>query len=207
MQHYVSGLVESGTRRYVRAMLHRSHRFRARYYNVLYNIALFAFFFAVTGGILYYMRTRKESVEKKRGRQLDQRNYVIDKLNQYNRTALRVDGAYNAPLSANNPVVGVGGYAALTSDREGHSEAEAYHHERIFGEEIDHSLPREAIVSTPSDSVLRALGNGVAYNGAPPRTHETWMRGMEDVRARAGTHTARLPSYSEVHRVVDASLV
>jgi hypothetical protein len=201
--HYVSSLVESGTRRYVRAMLHRSHRFRARYYNTLYNLALLALFAAVTAGILYYMRTRKETAEKKRMRQLDQRNYVIDKLNQYNRTALRVDGAYNAPLSANNPVIGVGGYAALASDP---SEAEAYHHERIFGEGIEPSVPRES--AAPSESVLRALGNGVAYNRRPTTTHETWMRGMEDVRARAAAHApARLPSYSEVHRVVDASLV
>ena len=188
----MSGLVESGTRRYVRAMLHRSHRFRARYYNALYNFSLFVLLAAMTAGILYYMRTRKETAEKKRMRQLDQRNYVIDKLNQYNRTALRVDGAYNTPLSANNPIVGVGGYTAIAASP---PDAEAYHHEMIFGEGMEPSLPR-----APSDSVV---GSGAA----PTRTHETWMRGMEDVRARSAAREPRLPSYSEVHRVVDASLV
>lgn len=118
MQHLpiVSNLVEGGTRRYVRMMLLRSHDFRVRHYNFLFNIGLLVAFVLLISGVLYYMYHTKETKDKTRMRKRLQRNYVIDKLHAYNHATRSIDGAYNTPLSANNAMVSERGYGTFEED-------------------------------------------------------------------------------------------
>ena len=100
MPTFNTHLVESNTRSYVNYMLMKSHKVRVQYYNFFFNTSLFIAFVVVVGGSLYYKWRSKESESEKATRQLMKRNYVIQRLNQYNH-ALKNDGAYNTPLSAN----------------------------------------------------------------------------------------------------------
>lgn len=116
--HVVSNLVEGGTRRYVKMMLVRSHDFRVRHYNFLFNVGLLLAFVSLVSSVLYYMHRTKETKDKKHMRKLTQRNYVVDKLRAYNRATLSVDGAYNTPLSANNALVAERGYGTFGEEEE-----------------------------------------------------------------------------------------
>lgn len=98
-------LVEGSTRNYVNYMLIRSHKVRVRYYNFFFNAFLFGLFVFVVGGSLVYKWRTKESSEEKSLRRLMKRNYVLERLGAYNKTAKSIDGAYNTPLSANSHLV------------------------------------------------------------------------------------------------------
>lgn len=100
MPTFNTSLVENKTRTYVNYMLMKSHNVRVRYYNFFFNASLLIAFVVVVGGSLFYKWRCKESESERATRQLMKRNYVIERLNQYNH-ALKNDGAYNTPLSAN----------------------------------------------------------------------------------------------------------
>mgnify|MGYP006092913867 CR=1 FL=1 len=97
-----SNLIESGTRRYVGMMLVRSHEFRRRHTNILFNAGLGAALFGLVALVLYYKRRTRENQAETDIRLFQKRNYVLDKLNNYNKTVLSVDGAFHTPQSANS---------------------------------------------------------------------------------------------------------
>lgn len=100
MTTFTTHLVENNTRKYVNYMLIKSHDVRVRYYNFFFNLFLLIVFFLVVGGSLFYKWRSKENETEKATRKLIKRNYIIQRLSQYNH-ALKEDGAYNTPLSAN----------------------------------------------------------------------------------------------------------
>jgi len=206
MTQYTSNLVESGTRKYIRMMLIRSHRFRERHYNIMFNMTIGLLFIGLVGGVLYYKHVTKEKRSDKYRRKLESRRYVIDKLSNYNRANMRVDGAYNTPVSSNHPEYG------LFSDFLGRSSSISH----MVDGDVDSNMDDERyhvseIRREKEEEMSRALGGGMRVKGvhdvprAPTRGRvpSRWMSSMLDSEARGNYE---IPTYTGSVGTIEASL-
>lgn len=210
---YTSNLVESGTRRYIGSMLVRSHEFRRRHYNFFFNVGLTLFLFGLVSLVLYYKRRTRETPTEADHRLLEKRNYVLNRLSQYNKKTLSTDGAFNTPLSANSPLLhmetGVSRNAEYAaSDGTGTRESPVAAGASIFRED-DHDW--ETAASGPRRSERTAPFSGNASD---------WYQSMltyqdQEIGASASQPTGRrrrpedehvIPQYSRVNPAVEASL-
>tara|TARA_Y100001958_G_C21228141_1_gene553620 strand:+ start:407 stop:952 length:546 start_codon:yes stop_codon:yes gene_type:complete len=95
-------LIDRNARVALQNMLYRSHQIREHYYNLFYNLGYLLLFLVVVGGGLYYMYKTKETNDMKKRRETNRNIYVLEKLNNYNKNQLNIDGAYHSPMSYNN---------------------------------------------------------------------------------------------------------
>ena len=208
MTQYTSNLVESGTRKYIRMMLIRSHRFRERHYNIMFNLTVGLLFFGLVGGVLYYKHVTKEKRSDKYRRKLESRRYVIDKLSNYNRANMRIDGAYNTPVSSNHPELG------LFSDFSGRSSSVSQSQVMDGGNESKMDEERyhvSEVRKEKEEEIKRALGGGMRVRQvhevprAPSkgRVPSRWMRSMIDGEA-VGNY--EIPKYTGALGAIEASL-
>lgn len=232
MTTVVSNLVETGTRKYVKMMLNRSHEFRQRHYNFFFNIALLTLFIILVSGTLTYMHYTKETKNSKKLKQLSQRNYIIDKLHAYKRSTIAIDGAYNTPLSSNNQLVSNVNYSSFTNQsfndqnifNENKENSDEYHHTQNIRNNDPEIKQRHQMkynpngtTSTTTPSVLneeeirRALQQGTAYS--KPTKHSTqkmptsssaWLYSMINLQNQA---TFNIPKYNGIVKTIETSLL
>ena len=76
-------LIENGTQYFLRELLKNCHSIRMNYYNQIYNIGLFIFFFFILATFLIFSYkgklTQEQIDEKERERQL----YILSKVKNY----------------------------------------------------------------------------------------------------------------------------
>lgn len=76
-------LVEPGTRYFLNESLKQCNVIKTKYYNVLYNIGLFAFFLFILGGILIYKYKGRLSEEEKEQRSREKKQYILEKIKNF----------------------------------------------------------------------------------------------------------------------------
>lgn len=76
-------LVEPGTRYFLNESLKQCHIIKTKYYNVLYNIGLFALFIFVLGGILIYKYKGRLTEEEKEQRSREKKQYILEKIQNF----------------------------------------------------------------------------------------------------------------------------
>ena len=104
-EHMIPALIDRNARVALQNMLYRSHQIREHYYNLFYNLGYLLVFLLVVVGGLYYMYKTKETNDMKKRREKSKNLYVLEKLNNYNKKQLNIDGAYHSPMSYNNDVM------------------------------------------------------------------------------------------------------
>ena len=125
MQH----LIEAGTKTYLDAMLRHSRALKERHYQLYYNLSLLGGLVILVGGALLYMYRTKETRAQAGARKRDEKRYMLEKLNVYNRWTMKAGGAIDAPFSANSqPTPG-----GLMGARDDEGNAVARELNRLYG--------------------------------------------------------------------------
>ena len=222
MVQHTSNLVESGTRKYIRMMLVRSHAFRQRHYNIMFNLTLGVVFVILAIGILYYKRATKEKADERRLRELHSRKYVIDKLSKYNHATLRVDGAYNTPVSSNHPELGQSNLFSDTAMLASAMHESTSHDNNNAGADAGADADADAgryhnqmLREERNEELKRALGGGMVHRryrahyvpNVPMKGHgvSSWMRSMIHEKEKLGDY--EIPKYTGAVGALEASLV
>jgi hypothetical protein len=76
-------LVESNVRAYLYNTLNKCHEYKASIYSWTFNISIFLGLVLIIGIILYLRRKRELPVWEKEARMLQEQNYVLSKIREY----------------------------------------------------------------------------------------------------------------------------
>lgn len=121
-------LIETGTKNYIDAMLKHSRALKERHYQLYYNISVLGGLVLVVGGALLYMYRTKETRAQAIVRKRDEKRYMLEKLNVYNRWTMKAGGTFDSPFGANSePAPG-----GLTGARDNEGNAVARELNRLY---------------------------------------------------------------------------
>jgi hypothetical protein len=79
-------LTEPGVKSFISGVLKGCHQLKSQHYNTIFNVSMFALFFIILGGILYYKYKGKLTPEEKEKRKQQEKQYILTKLNNVSAT-------------------------------------------------------------------------------------------------------------------------
>lgn len=82
-------LVEPGTKYFINQTLKQCRQKNINFYNTLFNVVLLVSFLGLAGGILYYKKATKPTIQDKIDKEHAKRMYLINKLKIYNHKMLK----------------------------------------------------------------------------------------------------------------------
>jgi len=76
----IPSLTEPGTKSFLNHMLKQCHNVKSKYYNTLFNLAVFVILAVVVSGILIYKYKGKLTPHEKERKNIEKQQYILSKI-------------------------------------------------------------------------------------------------------------------------------